>query len=253
MNPIVWSTSRADCAMQCLRKYNKVYNEKIKETSHALQLGTEIHSILANQIQSKNDDPVLLQVDLDKKKDIDPEIYSMVPNISKFVGNWNLRAEKDDLAPIIEQKYAITKEGEACGFFDNNAYVRGVFDMYAYDANNKRLIVIDHKSSKSASSPAKVKKNNQLNLYVYMLTKIFNFDWEYAEIALHFVRFGKLVWADLDRKEVEDFGISYMKLLSVLDSRILKAQESGEWTPEPGFYCNWCSFKKDCPGRSDSR
>ena len=248
MSPVVWSTSRADCAMQCLYKYNKVYNEKIKESTHALEMGSSIHEIIADEICSRNADPLILQDRLDSIGVEDPEIYAMVPNISGFVGWWNEKAAEEGLEPTIEKQYAVDKDFNRVDFFDKNAYIRGVFDMYAYDEAKKRLIVIDHKSSKSCLSKAKVKAHTQLNLYVAMLTKMFNLDWEIAEICLHYVRFGKQVWADVDKREMEIFAKKYVNLLHVLDDRLFVADATGSWPPSPGFYCGWCSFKNECPG-----
>lgn len=247
IKPVVWSTSRADCMMQCLHKYDQVYNHKIKEESHALTLGTSIHEIIADELCSHNDNPEILQDRLDSLGIEDPDIYAMVPNISKFVKDWNERSKRDGLEATIEKQYAVDKNFNMTDFMGSDAYIRGVFDMYAYDEANKRLIVIDHKSSKSCLSKAKVKAHPQLNLYVVMLTRMFNLDWEIAEIALHYVKFGKVVWADLDRNEMEVFEKKYKHLLSILDKRIYDAYENDVWPATPGFYCSWCSFKKNCP------
>lgn len=247
MEPITWSTSKVDTAVSCLYKYNKVYNEKIKEASHALSLGSTFHEVMANEIISKNEDPKLLLATLDSQGEDDPELYSWVPSISSFVKKWNKLLAENNLESTVEKKYAVDRDFKSVDFFSKDAYIRGVFDLWTYDEKNKRLIIVDHKSSKKASSPAQVREHNQLLLYVVMLSNMFNLEWKQAYVALHFVRHAKLVHAWLTHREVDTFLKRYTKLLNVLEERIIECYETGVWERTQGFHCRWCSFKGECP------
>lgn len=241
-----WSTSKADCAAQCLHKFKRVYGDKVKESSHALSLGSEFHDVIADQIVARNTDTEKLLAKLDAKGGHDPELYQWVPNIIDFNKKWQQLVIDRGLEPTIEQKYAMTRDFKKTEFLGDDAYIRGVFDLWALDEADKKLIVLDHKSSKKASSSKEVKEHAQLNLYVFMLTKMFSLDWEYAHICLHFIRHNKLVWAKLTRKETEQFGKRYLHFLSILEDRIVKAYETNNWERCPGVYCRWCSFKDEC-------
>lgn len=242
----VWSTSKADTATQCLYKFMRVYGDGVKEASHALTLGTDTHDVVAKEILCRNTSEDELLRKLDDKGGVDPELYVMVPNIVAFNTKWQALVDDKGLEPTIEQKYAMTRDFKKTGFFSKDAYIRGVFDLWAMDEADKKLIVIDHKTSKNASSANAVKAHTQLNLYVFMLTKLFNLKWERAHIALHFLRHGKLVWAGLTPKEVEQFGKRYTHYLSALEGTIVKAYETNNWQKCPGVYCRWCSFKDEC-------
>lgn len=244
----VWSTSKADTAAQCLYKYKRVYIDKVKEESHALTLGSVTHDVIANELLSMNTDENVLIEKLDDMGGVDPELYAMVPNINKFCVYWCNYVKEHDLEPTIEQKYAMTRDCKRTGFLDSDAYIRGVFDLWAFDERRRKLIVIDHKTSKALSSADAVKAHSQLNLYVYMLTKMNNLEWDTADIALHFVRHGKNVWAYITRKDMEEFGARYMHFLAILEERITKAYETNNWERCPGFHCKWCSFKGECVG-----
>lgn len=247
MEPIVWSTSKVDAASACLYKYNKVYNEKIRQVTPALTLGTNVHEIMADELISKNEDENILLDRLDSQGDLDPEVYSMVPNISSFVKKWNALMAKDNLEPTIEKQYAVDRNFKEVGFFDKDAYIRGVFDLWAYDERNKRLLIVDHKTNKACLGKKAVWEYPQLNLYIVMLTKMFNLDWDSAYIALHFLRHGKVVSAWVTREEMDVFFKKYTHLLTVLEERIVSCYERNDWPTCPGFYCNWCGFKGECP------
>lgn len=241
-----WSTSKADTAAQCMYKFRRVYGDKVKEASHALSLGSDFHDIIANEIVTRNTCPSVLQQRLDERGGTDPEIYQWAPDIIDFSTKWQALVADNNLEPTIEQKYAMTRDFKKTGFLDKDAYVRGVFDLWALDEANRKLIVVDHKSSKKCISANAVKTHQQLNLYVFMLTKIFSLDWDRAHIALHFIRHNKLVWAGLNRKETEEFGKRYLHFLSVLEDTIVKAYETSNWEKRPGVPCRWCSFRGEC-------
>lgn len=244
-----WSTSKADTASQCMYKFMRVYGDGVKESSHALTLGSDFHEIMANELLTRNKDINTLVKRLDEKPGCDPEIYSWSDGIVDFTTKWTDFMETNGFEATIEQKYAMTRDFKKADFFGDDAYIRGVFDLWGLDEKNNRLVVIDHKSSKSASSPAVVKTHNQLNLYVVMLTRLFNLKWDYAHIALHYIRHNKIVWAKLSHKEVDNFEARYLHFLSILEDRVVKAYETSNWERTPGFHCGWCSFKNECQGK----
>lgn len=251
--PISWSTSKADTANECLYKYKRVYMDKISATGRALWLGSAIHDIQAEELTSRNTDLKVLVSKLDKKGHIDPEIYSMTEAMCNFTKKWLDYVDKNNVEYTVEKKYAITRDLKATSFMAKDVYIRGVIDLWAYDESNKRLIIVDHKTSKAALGVQGVKEHKQLNLYAWMLTKLHNLDWDRANIALNFTRHDKLVWSGLSREEVEDFGIAYCKFLSDLEDRVNECLETSLWPREPGFYCNWCSFKPECKGYIETK
>jgi len=248
---ICWSTSRADTAEQCLFKYNMIYNNKIRASSKALNLGGFVHRIQAEQLASGNEDPLVIVQQLDKlaeTEDIYPEVYQMVPNIVSFTKKWKELSAKDNLTATIEKRYAMNIEGKETGFFSKDARIRLVIDMWAHDPVNKRLVIIDHKTNKTALGQKAVREYKQLKLYVYGLTEMFDLSWEKAHVALHFLRFGKIVWATMTPQECKDFAEGYKKYLQLLDDKVSRAEYSKQWPGEHGFWCNYCTFKQECAG-----
>lgn len=252
LSNVAWSISKADTAMQCMFKYNQVYNKKIKLYGHALTLGVRMHDIAADAIEKGVEDPVVIQKKLDatpmaSDSSCGPEIYAMVPHVAGFVTKWK-KVEEDHLVkPTIEQKYAIDRNLKPVSFMSKNVYFRGVIDLWAHSTHSNKLIVIDHKTNKSVSSANKVRESHQLGMYVWMLTQIHGFDWERAHIALNFLRHGKLVWAGMSMEEARQRAENYMALLTELELKIGECQENNSWPAEKNYLCNWCQFKEGCP------
>lgn len=246
--PISWSTSKADTANECMYKYKRVYVDKVPATGRALWLGSTIHDIQADELISRNTDLKTLVKRLDAKGHVDPEIYAMTEAMCNFTKKWVSYVEEHKLEYSVEKKYAITREFKATEFLAKDVFIRGVIDLWAYDEKAKRLIVVDHKTSKSALNVEGVKNHKQLNLYVWMLTKLYGLEWDRAQFALNFTRHDKLVWSGVSREEMEDFGVAYCKFLNDLEDRVNECLDTGVWPREPGFYCNWCSFKGECKG-----
>lgn len=252
---MAWSISKADTAMQCMYKFKRVYIDKVPLFGHALTLGSTMHEIQAEEIEQGNTCTKTLQSKLDKTKwatnaEYGPEIYGMVPHVVNFVKKWQEIETKYIVKPTIETKYGLTKDFKPTGFLAKDVYFRGIIDLWGFSESTKKLIVMDHKTNKNAMSPAKVKDSIQLNMYVWMLTKIYEFDWERAHIALHFLRHGKIVWAGLNWREVEDKVTQYFGTLKVMEERIAESRKTGEWEPQTSYLCNWCQFKRECPAHA---
>jgi CRISPR/Cas system-associated exonuclease Cas4 (RecB family) len=93
-----------------------------------------------------------------------------------------------------------------------------------------------------------MKKNEQLNLYVAALSKMFQLEWETATVALHFIRFGQVVPVNLRKDDVETFWKGYTEYLKLLDDKISEAEYLNSWPKEKGFQCKMCAFQPQCAG-----
>jgi hypothetical protein len=246
MKAMAWSTSKVDAALECPFKFKKIYIDKEEHTGKALILGNLMHKIMADEILAMNTNVEKLVKRVDDLHVTDPEVYKMIPNVTSFVQKWEDLSTRENITATIEKQYAINRDYNEVSYFAPDVFIRGVFDMWSYDENNRRLIVLDHKTNKSTISSAKVKTHNQLNLYVWMLTKMFGLKWDKAHIALHFLRHGKITWAIVTQEEMEAFGIKYVKLLNTLEEQIAEYMETDNWPRTRGFYCRYCSFRNQC-------
>lgn len=199
-----------------------------------------------------------IQKILDKSKAPD-EAYTMLPNMVSFIKKYrdmrlgSLKKEQP-LSFRVENKYGITKEKTCTTFFAKDVFIRLVVDMWAYDPISKKLIIMDHKTNKAAGNVEYVRTSEQLNLYAWALMNMFNLDVEFAEVALHFVRHGKIVWARLTKEDLDNFGVRYTKKLARLDHEIACCENGNEWPKNFSFHCNWCPYRvTDCKAEVEAR
>src|ERR1019366_2051996 len=97
--------------------------------------------------------------------------------------------------PTLDENNKIIKDKDGKPVWSKTALFHGYVDMVARDSEG-RLIIIDHKSSMEAPTPAKVARHEQLNAYcfaVYHLTGERPF-----LIGINHLRTGKLITAPFD-------------------------------------------------------
>lgn len=249
MENITWSLSKVETLLACPFKYSKVYIDKTKETSTALTLGGDIHEVVANslEVEDSNVDSIIDRM-RESYIDTDLELLAMAPHVASFVKTWYAFADPLDMDTVIEKQYALNRQLEQVDFNSPEAYIRGVFDIYGYDYNNEQLVIIDHKSNAKLGGPAYVKKHHQLLLYAFMLIKILKIQPKSIKVGIHFIRFGKIVYADHTPKEVQEFSDRFLHLLMILDERTTLSYETSNWEKQGGWQCSWCSFKAECKG-----
>ena len=241
---------------------DKLTSEQRKE------LGEDGLVKLANEfvVSNENNDSIYsteyltkkIQKAMDKAKAPD-DAYTMLPNVVSFVKKYrDMRlgslAKGNPLDFKVENKYGITRDLSCTTFFAKDVFVRLVVDMWAYDPETKKLIIMDHKTNKSAGNIEYVRTSEQLNLYAWALTNMFNLEVECAEVALHFVRHGKIVWARLTKEDLDAFGIKYTKKLARLDYEIACCENGNDWPKSFSFHCNWCPYRvTDCKAELEAR
>jgi RecB family exonuclease len=123
-----WSFSRLKAFMTCPKQFyhvNVLKQFPFQETE-AMRYGTEFHKAAEDFIRDGT--PV-------------PERFDFARPALEV-----LAAKPGD--KLCEQKLGLTAELEACGFFDNNVWFRGIVDLLIIDGD--RAFIVDYKTSKSA-------------------------------------------------------------------------------------------------------
>lgn len=255
-----WSSSRADTANACLYKFKKVYLEGIKESSPALTLGGLAHEIIAELLKDKN--PSVSKAELflgnvyplykvaDSQGAALAEVKTMFPYMVSFVDKWLTFCSNRNIKKFrVEHPYGWTRELTRASYNPSpirETYFRGIIDLWAYDPVAKEIFIIDHKTNKSAASKNKVKESKQLNLYVSMISKIYNLEWTRAYIGLNFLRKNRIVWNSVTPVETAYFTQIYMNTLAYLETRLYECDNSTIWPANKSFQCSWCTFKDTC-------
>ena len=136
---------------------------------------------------------------------------------------------------LCEYKMGLTKDIQACGFFDENVWFRGVADLLIINGDTAR--VIDYKTGKS-SEFADVKQLELMALAVFKhFPKV-----RRVKAGLVFLVANDFVRAEYDKK---DAPLSWLKWIQETD-RIQAAHDTNVWNPKPNFTCRKYCLVKDC-------
>jgi hypothetical protein len=113
---------------------------------------------------------------------------------------------------------------------ENDLYIRAFID-WVFKTTDSLVVIADHKTSKSKPSPNSVLHNPQLNLYAYVYNMLMGY---YPDvIAIHHVRSGEFIMAEVDKVIVE-------KILTVLRSTVSSLQTNQFITHHPDEFNTPC-------------
>lgn len=200
---------------QCPRKYyhlRVVKDIKEPETT-AILYGKEVHLALEEYIRDGK--PI-------------PAQFKEFTDIADM-----LKAMPGD--KLCEYKMGLTKDIQACGFFDENVWFRGVADLLIINGDTAR--VIDYKTGKSSEFADK----KQLELMALALFKHFP-KVRTVKAGLIFLVANDFIKANFEKK---DAPITWLKWIQETD-RLEEAHEVNVWNPKPNFTCRKYCLVKDC-------
>lgn len=210
-----WSYSSLKTFQQCPKKYYhlKVAKDVKDEGSEATIYGKELHRAAEDYIKDGTPIPLrfaFIQETVDALKSIPGEKYT---EIELGVSNKNGR-----LNP--------------CGFYDKDAWYRGIADLLIINGNEGYLV--DYKSSKNA----KYADLKQLDL---LAAAVFT---HYPQIsslksALIFVVSNEFV----NKEHSSMHKLAYFEHVRFDLERLEKAMETGVWNAVSGPLCGWCPVK----------
>jgi hypothetical protein len=212
---LTWSYSSLGLFQQCPRKYYhlRVLKDIKEPETTAILYGKEVHLALEEYIRDGK--PV-------------PPQFKEFTEIADM-----LKAMPGD--KLCEYKMGLTKDIQACGFFDENVWFRGVADLLIINGDTAR--VIDYKTGKSSEFADK----KQLELMSLAVFKHFP-KVRTVKAGLIFLVANDFVKADFDKK---DAPLTWLKWIQETD-RLEEAHEVNVWNPKPNFTCRKYCLVKDC-------
>jgi RecB family exonuclease len=211
VGPAPWSFSRAKAFDTCPKQFyhvNVLKQFPFKETE-AMRYGTEFHEAAERFVRDGQ---------------LVPERFAFaLPALQAL-------AEKPG-EKLCEQKLGLTEELEACDFFAEDVWFRGIVDLLIIDGDV--ATVVDYKTGKSSRYAEK----GQLEL---MALSVFRHYPEVKKVraGLLFVIANDFVKAKYERSGQKDL---WRKWISEY-ARMEKAFETDVWNPKPSGLC-----KRHCP------
>ena len=212
---LTWSYSSLGLFQQCPRKYYhlRVLKDIKEPETTAILYGKEVHLALEEYIRDGKPVPVQFK-----------EFTEIADMLKAMPGD-----------KLCEYKMGLTKDIQACGFFDENVWFRGVADLLIINGDTAR--VIDYKTGKSSEFADK----KQLELMSLAVFKHFP-KVRTVKAGLIFLVANDFVKADFDKK---DAPITWLKWIQETD-RLEEAHEVNVWNPKPNFTCRKYCLVKDC-------
>jgi len=212
---LTWSYSSLGLFQQCPRKYYhlRVLKDIKEPETTAILYGKEVHLALEEYIRDGKPVPVQFK-----------EFTDIADMLKAMPGD-----------KLCEYKMGLTKDIQACGFFDENVWFRGVADLLIINGDTAR--VIDYKTGKSSEFADK----KQLELMSLAVFKHFP-KVRTVKAGLIFLVANDFVKADFDKK---DAPLTWLKWIQETD-RLEEAHEVNVWNPKPNFTCRKYCLVKDC-------
>lgn len=166
--------------------------------------------------------------------------YDNVKSFRRRMGVFEENHPIDSIEP--ELKIAITKDYKPTGFFDPDAYFRGVIDLPIY-LQNEDAVVIDHKRG---GSPAYGLKYHQAQLSTYHL--LYHFGHRRVrgiQSGIHFMEAGAVVMGKYTKGDhIERLMPQWLD--DKIETAVKTVTDAEAFFPVKGTACTYCKFKPLC-------
>lgn len=203
-----WSYSSLNAFETCPRRYylTRITRQVKEPETEATLHGTEVHKAL--ELAVKGEAPL-------------PEKYlPYKPLVDRVMATPGER--------VVEHQFALTGSFKPTGFFDSDAWVRGVIDLGII--NRKAGVVLDWKTGKVKTD------GDQLKLFAVAAFASFD-QLQTVKTGYVWLKHGKLTSANFKREDAPGIWQEFLPRVR----RMEKAQEADRWPPNPSGLCRaWC-------------
>jgi len=238
MNYSPYSFSKISCFQHCPQKFKLKHIDKISIQSEniALEKGSYIHHVIENHIIGNEIPPFTFKLStLKDKEKFNKIIIDFLK--SDFYKNYKNLSNK-----FVERGFSLViKDGKVVsGEHNKTSAIRGFIDFIHYDELGKKLLIVDWKSGK-------FKENiNELQVKIYAVWGLLEFDVDYIETEFCFVEYNKIVSKKFTRSDLQ-------LLQQEIFTQIWFIEKAEKFKKNPSTLCQWCEYKKEnyCDGNYD--
>ncbi|MGD8150847.1 RecB family exonuclease [Ornithinimicrobium sp. Y1694] len=248
------SPSRAADFMQCPMLYRfRVVDRLPEEPSPAAARGTLVHAVLERLFDLPAPERTLdaagrlVPGEWERMVDDSPELAGLVHQVAEdglpsleswyaealtLVERWFRLEDPTVLEPAERELYL---EAEIEGLT-----IRGIVDRLD-EAPDGRLRVVDYKTGRAPSELFEGRALFQLKFYALAL-------WRTrgvlpSRLQLVYLRDGQVLWIDPTERDLR----ATERKIQALWKAIEQAATTGDWRPNRGRACTWCSYQEVCP------
>lgn len=215
-----WSFSSLKDFVNCPKQYHevKVLKQFTKKVTHQMLYGTEVHKALEDYVR----DGTPLAKNYERFKPVLDELID-IPGIK-----------------YPEHEMGLYRDKTACGFDDENRWVRGIVDLLIVDG--KYAYIIDYKTGSNKYPDPK-----QLKLMALMTFAHFP-EVNHIKAGLLFVMHNSFMDEEYHREDVPKLWKFFEADLARLDL----SYNNEVWQPNPTPLCGWCPVNT-CPHYKERR
>ena len=213
-----WSYSRLSCYEKCPKQAEFKFVKKYKEPgSPAMDRGKDMHKLCEEYIRGRFDE--------------------LPKELREFEEAFVKLKELHELGQVTcESDWAITKDWDQTGWFDNDTWGRAKVDAFVYDeGNSKEARVIDFKTGRYEGNQEAHKE--QCELYGGIALK------RYPELEKIITEMWYLDHGKIDRYIYTQESINIKR--DKIHIRAVEMTEATEFPAKPSKWkCKWCYFGK---------
>jgi hypothetical protein len=256
-----WSYSKASMLRKCPLQFYLKYVLKIKmppdiggrRDSLSADVGSAGHRVLELVMVGKSLEVAFAMT----KKEFVPsklteeqwaeKVVTMEMSVIAFKERMDTFSRRNPIKRVFtEMRIGVDRNWQACAFFDNDAYYRGIIDL-AIQLENNDLIILDHKTAEGFTPTSTRVYDDQLNSY----KPLFHFGINPvggSQAGIHFIRASEVKMGQYHSKEDIE-GKLVRELEWSLSGNVDRVSELGFFKHECGSYCKWCDYASLCKSK----
>jgi hypothetical protein len=183
-----------------------------------------------------------------EEKMINPETIEEARHIMRGFYYWYDFSLFPNEVMLAEKKLCFDRSWNKVGFFDENAYYRGVIDNTIY-SGDKHIIITDYKTSRAMLTESQVAEDPQLKSYVKMMIHTLGRDnIDSVTVRIVYMRYKVIVSHTFEY--IDDVVSSSEVWIDTLAKEIESNGDNIEnYKPTRNEHCNRCHIREDgiCP------
>jgi CRISPR/Cas system-associated exonuclease Cas4 (RecB family) len=244
-----WSASKVSTALRCPRLFHFKYIDKLKEPEvmPETRIGKSIHKALELVLMGTPISEAKEQVRTELPDEIEQMRFDKLGvGIEPFASRiQQFRRRRRVARQLVEYSLAIREDLTTTQFYAGDAYYRGVLDL-GYIFEDDSIALVDHKTGARIPGTSIA---DQLEGYAVLAAAAFRHVRSFW-LGLHWIAERAVEWSKpVPTHQIVDEMVP--DLLDNIEAAALAVSDGPR--PNPGSYCDRCSYRDLCPASKEAR
>jgi RecB family exonuclease len=244
-----WSASKVGTALRCPRLFHFKYIEKLKEPEvmPEARIGKAIHKSLELALQGTPISEAITSVRAELPNETEQARFdNLGTGIEPFAQRISqFKRRKRVARQLVEYSLAVREDLTTTQFYSGDAYYRGVLDL-GYIFEDDSIALVDHKTGSRIPGTS---ITDQLEGYAVLAAAAFRRARSFW-LGIHWVGERAVEWSKpVPQQQIVDDLMP--DLLDNIEAAALAVSDGPR--PNPGTYCDRCSYRELCPASKEER